>query len=246
MRRLLLLISALLLLSAAVSAQTVDELIAKTPAARGGLAKLKAVQSVRLTGSFETNGMQAGFVEVAKRPNKLRRDISIQGLTLVQAYDGKSGWQINPFTGKPDPEAMSGDELKSIQEEADTDGPLLDYKQKGNKIELVGKEKVAGKDAYNLKVTLRSGTVRNIYLDAASFFTVKTTGTVTREGTEHKIESFLSDFKEANGIVVPFTIEVQIDGGATSQKITFEKVEFNVPVDDSVFNMPAPAPTPKP
>ena len=249
MRRLLFLMSAFLLFTAAVSAQAVDELIAKTAAARGGLAKLRAVQSVRLTGNFESGGMQAGFVEVAKRPNQLRRDITIQGMTLIQAYDGHTGWQIVPFTGKTDPEVMTGDDLKSIQEEADTDGPLLDYKLKGNKIELVGKEKVAGRDAYNLKVTLSNGTVRNIFLDAETFLTTKTTGKATRGGMELSIESSLSDYREANGIMVPFTVQVQVQGGdGQSQKITFEKVEFNVPVDDAVFIMPAakPAPTPKP
>lgn len=248
MRRLSLLISALLVFSAAVSAQTVDELIAKTAAARGGLAKLKAVQTVRLTGNFETNGIAAGFVEVAKRPNKLRRDITIQGMNMIQSYDGHNAWQIIPFSGKTDAEPMTGDDLKGIQEEADTDGPLLDYKLKGNKVELVGKEKIGAKDAYNLKVTLPTGTVRNIYLDAETFFPIKNTTKVTRGGTEATVESFLSDYRAADGIMVPFTVQVQIDGGAASQKITFDKVEFNVPVDDAIFLMPAPAPpaAPKP
>jgi outer membrane lipoprotein-sorting protein len=247
MRRLLFLMSAFLLFTAAVSAQTVDELIAKTAVARGGLAKLRAVQTVRLTGNFESGGMQAGFVEVAKRPNQLRRDITIQGMTLIQAYDGHTGWQIVPFTGKTDPEVMTGDDLKSIQEEADTDGPLLDYKLKGNKIELVGKEKVAGRDAYNLKVTLSNGTVRNIFLDAETLLTTKTTGKATRGGMELSIESSLSDYREANGIMVPFTVQVQVQGGdGQSQKITFDKVEFNVPVDDAVFIMPTPKPAPAP
>jgi outer membrane lipoprotein-sorting protein len=250
MRRLSLLMSAFLLFSAAVSAQTVDELIAKTAAARGGLAKLKAVQTVRLAGTFETNGMQAGFVQLSKRPNKLRRDIAIQGLTLVQAYDGRNGWQVAPFTGNTDPVPMTGDELKNIQEEADSDGPLLDYKQKGNTIELIGKEKVSGKDAYHLKITLSNGNVRNTYLDAETFLTVKTTRKATQGGTEVTIESFPADYKEVGGILVPFTVQIQVLGGAgaISQKLTFDKVEYNVPVDDSVFTMPAPktAPTPKP
>jgi outer membrane lipoprotein-sorting protein len=187
-------------------------------------------------------------VEVGKRPNKLRRDIVIQGFNMIQAYDGKTGWQVVPFTGKTDPEVMTGDDLKDIQEEADTDGPLLDYKLKGNKIELVGKEKIAGADAYNLKIMLSNGNVRNIYLDAASYLTVKATRKVTRAGTEVMVESFPSDYKEVSGIMVPFTVQVQIlgDGGTVSQKLTFEKVEFNVPVDDAVFIMPAPAPAPPP
>jgi outer membrane lipoprotein-sorting protein len=243
MRRLMLLTSILMVFSAALSAQTVDELIAKSVAAKGGLDKMKATTSSRLTGNFAAGPMQAGFVEVTKRPNKLRRDITIQGLNLVMAYDGQNGWQIIPFTGKKDAEPMASDELKDIQEEADTDGPLVDYKQKGHKVELVGKEKVEGTDAYNLKVTLKNGDIRNIYLDADSFLPIKTTGKTSRRGTEIKVESTLGDYKEVSGILVPFSIQVHLEGAdIDSQKITFEKVEFNVPVDDSVFKMPPPAP----
>jgi len=243
MRRLMLFTSVLMVFSAVLSAQTVDELIAKSAAARGGLDKLKAVTSSRLTGNFAAGPMQAGFVEVTKRPNRLRRDITIQGLNLVQAYDGQNGWQIIPFTGKKDAEPISGDELKDLQEEADTDGPLVDYKQKGNKVELVGKEKVEGTDAFNLKVTLKNGDVRNIYLDADTFLPIKSSGKTTRRGTEIKVESTLGDYKEVNGILVPFSVQVHLEGAEIdSEKISFDKVEFNVPVDDSVFKMPPPAP----
>jgi outer membrane lipoprotein-sorting protein len=245
MRRLMLLTSVFLVFSAALSAQTVDELIAKSVAARGGLDKMKATNSARLTGSFEAGPMQAGFVEVTKRPNKLRRDITIQGLNLVQAYDGQNGWQIVPFTGKKDAEPISGDELKDLQEEADTDGPLVDYKQKGNKVELVGKEKVEGTAAYNLKVTLKNGDVRNVYLDADSYLPIKSTGKTTRRGTEIMVESSMGDYKEVSGVLVPFSIQVHLQGAEIdTEKITFSKVEFNVPVDDSVFKMPPPAPAP--
>lgn len=250
MRRALNLLSAFLLCSfllfaTGASAQTVDDVIAKNLLAKGGLAKIKAVQSLRITGSVDLGGMQAGFVQVHKRADKMRGEISIQGMTMVRAYDGHTGWQIVPFTGKKDPEPMTGDELKQAQEESDIDGPLVDYKQKGNKVDLVGKEKVEGTDAYHLRVTLKDGNVRDLFIDADSFLEIKTIAKISRRGTEMTLESVLGDYKEVQGLMVPFSIEQHVQGGqGPSQKITIEKVEINIPFDDAQFTMPAPAPAP--
>src|SRR6266481_2521936 len=123
-------------------AQTVDEIIAKNVQARGGLEKLKAVQSIKSTANMSMGqGMEAPGVLIQKRPRLARLDFTIQGLTAVQAYDGKSAWQIMPFMGKKDPEPMSADETKEVEEMADLDGPLVDYKSKGHQVELLGKEK---------------------------------------------------------------------------------------------------------
>jgi len=243
MRKLVLLVFALMSFSGVLSAQSVDEIIAKSISATGGLEKIKAVTSSRRTGAFDAGQEQIGFVEVTKRPNKLRRDITVQGLDLVQAYDGQNGWQIVPFTGKKDAEPMSGEEIKALQEEADTDGPLVDYRQKGNKVELIGKDKVEGRDVYKLKVTLRNGDVRNIYLAADSFLPVKISGKTMQRGTEIMSEYTLGDYKEVSGIQVPFSIQVHAEGSEMENaKITYDKVEFNVPVEDSVFKMPLPSP----
>src|SRR5258708_40172392 len=107
MRKPLLSIALFLAFSTLLSAQTADEIIAKHLDATGGLAKIQAVKTRRLTGNFEANGMQAGFMELEARPNKLRREIVIQGMTMVQAYDGQAAWQLVPFTGKKDPEALT-------------------------------------------------------------------------------------------------------------------------------------------
>lgn len=237
--------AAVLLLSAALSAQTADEIIAKNIQALGGLAKLKAIQSVRVTGDFEAAGMQAGFTQTFKRPLKMRADILVGGLTVTQAFDGQNGWQIVPFTGKKDAEPMAADDLKTVKEEADFDGPLMDYQQKGNKVELVGKEKLEGTDVYHLKVTLKNGDVRNIFLDADSFLAIKTVAKTTVRGNEVELEIAVGDYKSVDGIMFPFSVEQRSTGGQMpGQKITFKKVEFNVPVDDSIFKMPAPAPPP--
>jgi len=243
MRKAILLLAALFLLAGVMSAQTVDEIIAKNTAAKGGLAKIKAVQSLRITGSAEIGPMQAGFVLTQKRANKMRNEISIQGMTMIQAYDGANGWGVVPFTGKKDPEPMSADDLKEAREEADIDGPLVDYKQKGHTVELIGKEKTEGTDAYHLRITLKDGNVRDLFLDADSFLEIKAIGRVTRQGTETVVETALGDYKEVEGLMVAFSIEQHQQGGqGPSQKITISKVEFNVPIDDGFFKMPAVAP----
>jgi outer membrane lipoprotein-sorting protein len=140
---------------------------------------------------------------------------------------------------------MSADDLKNIQSEADVDGPLVDYKGKGNKVELVGKEKVGGADAYNLKITLKNGDIRNLYISAASFLPIKESGKTMQRGKEIMSESTIGDYKEVNGLQVPFSIQIHAAGSEIEDaKVTFEKIEFNVPVEDSVFKMPPPTSAP--
>ena len=149
----------------AVWAQTADEIIAKNIQARGGADKLKSVQSIRSTATMTMGpGMEAPGVLVQKRGNLARLEFTVQGLTAVQAYDGKNAWQVMPFMGKKDPELMSADEAKEVEEMADMDGPMVDYKSKGNQVELLGKEKVEGTDAYKLKVSLKNGDVQTVYI----------------------------------------------------------------------------------
>lgn len=230
----------------ALWAQTADEIIAKNIQARGGMDKLKSVQSVKSTATMAMGpGIEAPGLLIQKRPQLARLEFTVQGLTAVQAYDGKSAWQIMPFMGKKDPEVMSEDETKEMEEMADVDGPLVDYKSKGHQVELLGKEKIEGTDAYKLKLTLKNGDVQTIYIDADSFLEIKEETKRTVRGSEQVFESAIGDYKEVNGIVFPFAIESGVKGSQEKQKLTIEKIELNVPADDSIFKMPAAAPTPK-
>ncbi len=224
-------------------AQTVDEIIAKTVQARGGAEKLKSVQSIKTTATIAMGpGMEAPGVMIQKRPGMAHLEFTIQGLTAVQAYDGKDAWQIMPFMGKKDAELMSADESKEMQEMADLDGPLVDYKGKGNQVEFLGKEKIEGTDAYKLKVTLKNGDVQTIYIDGDSFLTIREEMKRTVRGTDQDFESSIGDYKEVNGIIFPFAVESGVKGGSEKEKITVSKIELNVPVEDSIFKMPPPAP----
>jgi outer membrane lipoprotein-sorting protein len=191
-------------------------------------------------------GMEAPGVLIQKRGSLARLEFTIQGLTAVQAYDGKNAWEVMPFMGKKDPELMSADEAKDIQEMADIDGPLVDYKNKGNQVELLGKEKLEGTDAYKLKATLKNGDVQTIYIDADSFLEIKEETKRTVRGSEQIVEESIGDYKEVNGIIFPFATESGVKGSQQKQKLTITKIELNVPADDSIFKMPAPAPPPAP
>jgi len=241
---------ALAVMAPFVLAQTADEIIAKNVQARGGAEKLKSVQSIKSTATLSMGpGMEAPGVLIQKRPALARLEFTIQGLTAVQAYDGKNAWQIMPFMGKKDPELMSADEAKETEEMADVDGPLVDYKSKGHQVELLGKEKIEGTDSYKLKLTMKNGDVQTIYIDADSFLEIKEETKRTVRGSEQEVESAIGDYKEVNGILFPFAVESSVKGSAEKQKITITKVELNLPTDDSIFKMPPPAPkadAPKP
>lgn len=239
-------IIALAVLAPCLLAQTVDEIIAKNVQARGGAEKLKGVQSIKSTATMSMGpGMEAPGVLIQKRPALARLEFTVQGLTAVQAYDGKNAWQIMPFMGKKDPELMSADEAKETEEMADLDGPLVDYKSKGHQVELQGKEKIEGTDAYKLKLTLKNGDVQTIYIDADSFLEIKEVTKRTIRGSEQEIESAIGDYKEVKVIMFPFAIESGVKGSDQKQKLTITNVELNVPADDSMFKMPAAAPAPK-
>jgi len=249
-RRICLSVIALAVLAPSLLSQNVDEIIAKYIQARGGADKLKAVQSIKTTATMTMGpGMELAGTVLQKRPMLGRMEFTVQGMTAVQAYDGKDAWQIMPFTGKKDPELMSADEAKETEEMADVDGPLVDYKSKGHQVELLGKEKIEGTDAYKLKLTLKNGDVQTVYIDADSFLQIKEVDKRTIRGTETETETSIGDYKEVNGLLFPFAIENSVKGSDQKQKITITKIELNVPIEDSVFKMPPPAPkedAPKP
>jgi outer membrane lipoprotein-sorting protein len=207
--------------------------------AKGGLDKMKAAQTIRMTGTMTVGpGMEAPFVMEMKRPNMMRMEFTLQGMTGVQAFDGKTGWQLMPFSGRKDPEPLPEDALKQVEEQADFDGPLVDYKAKGHALELVGKEKVEGSDAYKLKLTLKNGDVRYIFLDADQYLEVRTEGKTNIRGTDVEAESTIGVYKEVGGLMFPHAVESGQKGSPQKMKMTIQKIELNVPIDDARFKMP--------
>jgi hypothetical protein len=238
-------IALLSLIPAAASAQTIDDILAKVTAARGGLDKLRAIHSERVSGKISFGEVSGPFVVELERPLKMHMQLTIQNQTMVRVYDGQSqGWANNPFAGKTNPEPMGEDELKNISEESDFDGPLVDYKSKGNQLELVGKDKVNDKDAWRLKLTTRNGEVRFYLFDADSFHLLKWEGQRKYEGKELPVQSFFSDYRDVGGMKFAFGIDSGSSATEIAQKIRIEKIELNPELNEAEFAKPSTPPQP--
>lgn len=227
------------LVAVSAGAQTVDDVITTSIQAQGGLARLESVKTLRTSGKLSIQSFDVRFVEVAKRSDKVREEMTVQGMSQVRAYDGKTAWQVNPFEGRRDPEMLSADDSKDLQIDADIDGPLVNYKEKGYGAELVGRDSVEGTDCYKIKLTLKNGDIRYYYLDTDTFMELKLETQTSIRGSIQENETYYGDYEEVNGIYYPFAFETGQKGSVDRVKFTVEKVEQNVPLDDSLFSMPA-------
>jgi len=231
----------LAVLAAPAATQTVDEVIAKSLEARGGLEKLKAIQSIRMTARMSMGPMDVPMVIEMKRPRSFRADVTVQGTVAVQAYDGATAWGISPM-GPGQPEPLPAEAAKQMTEQADMDGPLVDYAAKGHVVVLVGKEKVEGRDAYKLEITKKGGDVEYHFLDAASYLPVRVAARRTIRGTEIEGESTLGDYREAGGVLWPYSVQNGAKGRPEKQSLVVQKIEINPAIDDARFKMPSTTP----
>lgn len=222
------------------SAQTADELIAKNIQARGGMEKIKAVKSIRITfkvaggGGFTISGGQEN-----ERPNLIRETYTLQGMTAVQAYDGTSGWQIQPFGGKKDPEMMGEDDVRDLLLDADFDGPLVSYKEKGSTVEYLGHDVVDGDDALRLKVTLKNGDITYDYLDPDTFIEIRREIHQFIRGSVRERVMGLGSYKPVDGVMFPFSISQGTKEHPEDQIETIQKLDVNVSIDPADFALPA-------
>ena len=220
---------------------TLDELVTKNIEAKGGSDALHALQSVRLTGKMLVNQgqIELAYLQTKKQPGEVRTEATLQGMTMVQACDGKEGWKISPFQGRKDPEKMSADDLKSLIEDAEIDGPLVDWKAKQSTLEYLGSEDVDGTLAHKIKVVRKNGDVNFVYLDPDHFLEIRILTQRIKHGAQEEVESDVGDYQKIGGVFVPFSIESGRKGDRDKQKIIIDRAEANVPVDDAIFHFPA-------
>jgi hypothetical protein len=223
------------------SQPTADQLVAKNIEAKGGAAALRDLQTLRRTGRLlvQEGQIQLAYIQINKRPDEVRTEASLQGMTQIEAYDGKEGWRVSPFFGRRDPERMSADDVKALVEDAEMDGPLIDWQAKGNAVEYLGTEDVDGTPAHKLKVTRKNGDVSLVYLDPDHFLEIRVLTQRTRHGAYEEVETDLGDYEKAGGVFVPTSIEFGRKGAPDKQRIIIDKVEANVPVDETMFHFPA-------
>lgn len=228
----------LLLAAPALVAQQpdVDGLIAKHLQALGGVQKLKAINTKRTVIKTTTPQGEMKMVMEQKRPMKMRMDMEVQGMTITQAFDGKQGWFLGPMTGGK-PQVLPAEQAKGLEQQADMDSSLIDYKARGTKVALLGKDTVDGSEVYKLQVTSKDGDASTLFLDADSYLLVRIQTKMKAQGQEVEQETVLGDYREVGGTMEPHSLEVNVKG-AGSQKLTMEKVEVNVAVDDARFVAP--------
>lgn len=208
-----------------------------------GQDKLNDVKSISMTGKVMTQGMELPFKRVHKRPDKLRMEMEIQGNTMVQAYNGIEGWMIAPWLGTMDPQDVGEEEVKQFKEQADIDGQLYNWKDKGYTLELIGTEDMEGTEVYKIKVTEKAdkeGEEPNItfyFIDSDSFVLLKTSAKRIIQGNEMESESFFSNYKQINGIAMAFSMETK-RGGNTGMQVTIEEIKFDEEIDDKIFDRP--------
>jgi len=235
---------ALLLLAgtSAAAALDADELIAKNIEAKGGMAAIKAIESLKLEGKMRVGGggfsLDLGMVQLTKRGGKTRAEASLQGLTAISAYDGKDAWQIQPFQGRVDPEKLAADQAKGLAQQAEIDGPLVDYRAKGHKVEYLGLEDIDGTPAHKLKVVRADGDTQYIYLDPDYFLEIRIVTQTRVRGVEFEQESDIGNYEKVAGVYLPFSIESGPKGQPRGQVITIEKAQANVELDDALFAFP--------
>jgi hypothetical protein len=229
---------AIFFLSGLQCAQTLDEILAKNYQARGGLEKLRALIALKIKGKVILPGqaMELSMVMWQKNSNTMRVESTFQKKLIIQAYDGQKAWRIISFISA-DAQEMSQEESQQFKEQADFENPLVVYKEKGYKLELLGKEDLEGTPVFKLKLTKTDGREIYFYLDAASGIELKSTMVLKSVVTESINEIIFADYKSVKGLLMPFYIENKTNG-KTQMQMTMETIEINPAIDDAFFVMP--------
>lgn len=218
------------------AALTVDDIIARHLATKGGVEKWKTIQTQKLTGVASAQGFELAMTVYGKRPNVSRQELTLEipgqpVVTIVTLFDGTTAWTINPMTGSDVPQQAPQAENATAKVQSDFDGALFDYKAKGFTVELMDKVAVAGKQAHHIKVTRADVPTQHYYLDPDTFVELK----VATEGANAS-DTELSDYRAVDGILVPHAIKIS-QGGVVQAELRILKVEFNVPLDDALFRV---------
>jgi hypothetical protein len=211
------------------SAQTAEEVVAKYISAKGGADNLRKIQTVVMKGTLNANGLEIPINSYVIGNKAYRQDFTVNGMTGYQIITKENGWNFNPFMGQTKAEAMTADDIKSSLDQLDATDDLLDYAAKGTGVEYLGTEDVEGTECYKLKLTMSSGKEKTYFIATADNMLVKTSQKVNANGQEVETSTMMSNYKEVNGVLFPYSISVDFG------PLEIENIEINVPVDESLF-----------
>ncbi len=222
-----------------------EQIVARNVEARGGLEAWRAVKTLRVSGEMDAGGTSDAklpFVLSMKRPHKSRLEITFAGKNAIQVYDGTHGWKLRPFLSRDDVDPFTPAEARSAASTAELDGPLVDHAQKGTRVALAGTEKVEGKQSYKLKLTLKGGEERFVWVNAKTFLEAKISGEPRKlDGRPHDVAIYYRDYRKVSGLEVPYLMETAVQGVKQTHKMTLKAVAVNPPLEDALFAKPSAA-----
>jgi hypothetical protein len=242
---------------------SVDEIMQRNATARGGIEawhKIKTmVQIGRIERASEVPGMAAhanhaarlspgadkivGFRLELARPNKMRYELTYQGTTAIQAFDGKEGFTVQPGPSGAVARPFSEGQTRAMADQLDLEGPLMGAAAKGTVVALEGIDTVHDRPAYKLSLAMKSGVIRHVWVDSKTFLDVKLDGERQIGDRWWPIETLFDDFRKVGNVQVPYQFETAVGGVHTMESVKLIKVLLNAPLEDSLFTLPrAPAP----
>src|SRR5262245_51762803 len=222
----------------AATSPTADQIVEKYIAARGGLSKIRGIQTLRQKAYVNAGAGREGVAtRELKKPGKIRFELAVQGRTAAYIVNGDHGWGVNPFEKDLTPKPLPEDVLMDAKEQADIEGPLVDWKAKGHKLELAGRETVDGRDVYKLKLDLKSGGTRYEYIDAKTYYQVRSDSTRKTRTGDVTVQTKFADFKKTNGIVFPRKIDVEAVNRPSRLRLVVDQVEVNPKIADTRFEL---------
>lgn len=193
-------------------------------------------------GRFETPAeqvIQLPFQMDLARPAKQRLEVPFQGQTAVQVYDGTNGWKLRPYLGRHEVEPFTAEELAIAGSQHELDGPLIDYQAKGTKVALDGTEMLEGRGTYRLKLTLKDGQVRHLWVDAQTFLEARIEDAPRRwDGKTRTVTTTFRDYKAVEGVQIAHRLETRIEGVPGSESVYIERVALNPPMGEGRFAKP--------
>lgn len=227
-------------------AQTVDQIVSKHLKALGGTEALKAIKTMRVTGKMIAGpGMEMPMTIEIKKPSQMRVEVSAMGQSIIQVLNGKDSWMVNPMMGSTEPTPMPADMISKAEEQAQFEGPLANYKERGSTLDLLGKEKADGTDVYKLKLVDKSGQESTLFVDADSYLLSRISNKTKVQNMDVLVTVKMGDFKAVSGVMFAHSLDITMDGMPMgNQQMTLEKIEVNVPIDEARFQMPKKAVAP--
>ena len=226
-----------LVLGTTLPAQSVEEILKEHFSAIGQDNMLK-LNTQRLSGKMVQSGLEIPFIQMGKRPAKVRVEGTFQDLTFIQTFNGKEGWSINPFAGVTDPQQMTDDDLKGMRYQADMDGMLWNWNEKGYTVTFDGKEDMEGTSCFKLKLDTKEGDTFTYYIDSDSYILLRTNTKIKIMGNETESDTYFSNYSMVEGMAVPGKIDTKMKGQLMGT-LVIEKVEINIELDDALFEKPA-------